>query len=430
MKRKGVEIISVDSNFEREQLRYHFGFKGGYLTELWQNVVQIKSKGGFEAIGMATQSVLYGDANVFASTSEAGGNALMYAVTNKALQKIVNRKFDDPIQFVDQIIPEVYEEAKQLTGIEQLNVNFIYNALLSVDNALWLLYAQENGVATFYDMLPKIYREALSHKNDKIAVMYQISYDMPLEYIKTAAEQGYFVFKVKTGFPGDDEVMLQKDMERLTEIHRILKDVKTTQTTTGKVYYTMDANARYPNKALLKRYLDHAKEIGAFPYIILYEEPFVEENDEDVSDLGVLIAADESVHSEGDAYRKIARGYKGFVLKGIAKTLSETLKIAKIAYEHSIPCLCADLTVNPILIDWNKNIAAALPPFPGVGMGLMETNGDMNYVNWDIMKARHPHFGEKWTEVSNGVFELGSRFYECGGGIFSVSEYYKNLFKR
>src|SRR5690606_5251261 len=131
-----------------------------------------------------------------------------------------------------------------------------------------------------------------------------------------------------------------------------------------KIYYTMDANGRYQTKEALEDYLQYAKEIGAIEHMLLYEEPFVEENQEDVSDLGVIVAADESIHSEEDALRKVALGYRAFVLKGIAKTLSLTVKIAKIAQEHQIPCLCSDLTVNPILIDWNKIIAATLPPFP------------------------------------------------------------------
>ncbi len=427
---KDIEIVAVDSNFQREELSHYFGFKGGYLTELWQNIVCVKSKNGFEAIGMATQSVLYGDANVFSSTSESNGNALMYVITNSALKAIKGHKYKNPIDLLDQIIPELYEEAKKVTEIHHLNINFLYNALLSVDNALWLLYAYENGITTFYDMIPEGYRQALSFKNSKIAVMFQISYDMSLNDIKKAAEEGYFVFKIKTGFPGNDEEMLQKDIKRLSEIHDLLKDVKTSQTPTGKVYYTMDANGRYPNKKLLGKYLDHAKTIGAFSHILLYEEPFIGENQEDVSDLGVLVAADESIHTEEDAYKKLSLGYGAFVLKGIAKTLSMTVKIAKIAHEHAIPCLCADLTVNPVLVDWNKNIAAALQPFPGLGMGMMETNGDMNYKNWDEMKARHPYSDEKWANVSNGAFDLNDHFYESGGGIFSISDYYKNLFRR
>lgn len=173
----------------------------------------------------------------------------------------------------------------------------------------------------------------------------------------------------------------------------------------------MDANGRYHAKETVVDYLQYAKEIGAFDHILLYEEPFVEQNQEDVSDLGVTVAADESIHSEADALRKIALGYRAFVLKGIAKTLSLTVKIAKIAQEHEIPCLCSDLTVNPILIDWNKMIAATLPPFPELGMGMMETNGDMNYTNWEAMKRKHPFAGAPWTTIQQGMFHLDPSFF-------------------
>lgn len=424
-----IQITKTSSNFQREELRHFFGFKGGYLTELWQNIVQIRSRNGYEGIGMATQSVLYGDANVFASNSEGEGNALMYVVTSRALKILEGMTFENPIEIMDRIIPELYEEAKKLTRLEDLNINFLFNALVSVDNALWQLYASEKGIKTFHDMLPDIYKPALRFRNKKIAVMFQISYDMSMDDVRKAAQDGYFVFKIKTGFPGDPEEMLRKDIERLTEIHQTLKDLKTGQTETGTVYYTMDANGRYPDKKLLNVYLEHAKTIGAFSRILLYEEPFVEENDENVSDMGLLIAADESIHNEADALRKIALGYRAFVLKGIAKTLSQTLKIAKIAHDNGIPCLCSDLTVNPILIDWNKNVAASLPPFPGIGMGMMETNGDMNYKNWKEMKSRHPFPDAVWTNAMHGAFELNEHFYANAGGIFTTPDYYKSLFK-
>lgn len=424
-----IVIAGYDSNFEREKLRFPFGFKGGYLTELWQVVSQIRSENGNIGIGLATQSVLYGDALVFEQNSEANGNALMYVLANRALQLISGRSFYNPIDLLQELIPQLHEEAKQLTGASNVNINFVYNALISVDNALWMLYARENRVSSFGTLLPEQYRKAFAHQNEKVAVMFQISYDMPVSDIQRAVDNGYFVFKIKTGFPGSQEEMLEKDMERLKEIHDVLKDVRTPQTSTGKVYYTMDANGRYESKAGLKKYLDYAKEIGAFEYTLLYEEPFVESNTEDVSGLGLMIAADESIHTEEDAYRKIDLGYGAFVLKGIAKTLSLTAKIASIAHEHAIPCLCADLTVNPILIDWNKNIAAAMAPFPKLGMGMMETNGDMNYLNWEEMKNRHPYAGARWTKVLNGVFELDEEFYKTSGGIFDTSAYYSNFFK-
>lgn len=426
---KLIRIVDYDSNFEREELRFPFGFKGGYLTELWQVVSQLRSENGNLGIGLATQSVLYGDAAVFEKNSEANGNALMYVLSNRALQLIEGKSFYNPIDLLEEIIPKLFEEARRLTNSTDLNINFVYNALISVDNALWMLYAKENHITTFHKLLPQEFRMAFAYQNDKVAVMFQISYDMPVSDIQQAVNEGYFIFKIKTGHPGSQKEMLKKDMERLKEVHTVLKDVKTPQTPTGKVYYTMDANGRYESKAKLEKYLDYSREIGAFDYILLYEEPFAESNQENVADLGLMIAADESIHTEEDAYRKIELGYGAFVLKGIAKTLSLTAKIAKIAHEHKIPCLCADLTVNPILIDWNKNIAASMAPFPVIEMGMMETNGDMNYLNWEEMKSRHPYSESSWTKVRNGVFELGEEFYNTAGGIFDVSEYYNDFFK-
>ena len=44
-------------------------------------------------------------------------------------------------------------------------------------------------------------------------------------------------------------------------------------------------------------------------------------------------------------------------------------------------CFCADLTVDPILIKWNKCVAARLPAFIGLELGLQETYGWQNYGN-------------------------------------------------
>ncbi|GAB3666767.1 hypothetical protein GCM10028791_42600 [Echinicola sediminis] len=125
--------------------------------------------------------------------------------------------------------------------------------------------------------------------------------------------------------------------------------------------------------------------------------------------------------------KKIRLGYGAFALKPIAKTLSETLKIVREAQKHHIPCFCADLTVNPVLIDWNKMVAASLPAFPRLGMAMMETNGDVNYENWQIMKDRHPFAGANWTKVTKGVFELDDQFYHVSGGMFTASSYYEQL---
>lgn len=422
------KILKTTSNFEREKLRIPFGFKGAYLSELWQSVVLLENARGDKGLGLATQSVLYGDADLFAMTSEACGNSQMFVLTNMALNYIKEKFLDCPIKLFDELLPWLLEEGKKITNNPNLNINFVYNALVSVDNAMWMLYAKQKQIATFTSLIPSSYRSAFSHKNDRIAVMFQISYDMPLSDIQNAAKAGYFVFKIKTGSPGNQEEMLQQDKRRLKEIHEVLQYER--RKGTKDIYYTMDANGRYEKKETLQSYLAYAKEIDAFEYIILYEEPFVEGNNDSVDDLGVLVGADESIHNEEDAYRKIKLGYKAFILKGIAKTLSQTIKIAQVAYQNNIPCLCSDLTVNPILIDWNKIIAATLPPFPKLAMGLMETNGDMNYSNWEEMKKKHPYKNASWTQVEDGMFHLNQEFFDVAGGIFTISPYYQDMLSK
>ncbi|WP_128548257.1 enolase C-terminal domain-like protein [Larkinella soli] len=424
-----IRVARTDSNFEREPLIRSFGFKGGYLTELWQVAARLEADTGRSAVGLATQSVLYGDADLFAAYSEAGGNALMYALVERTLLRVRQSPFFTPMDLLDRILPEVMVEAHRLTGKADLHPAFIYNALISVDNAAWGLYAAENGYTTFDELIPEPYRPALSHRSDKVAVMYQIPYGMPVGELRQAVAQGYFVLKIKTGYPGSQEEMVRKDMERLTQIHRAVGQAETDRTPTGKVVYTLDANARYERKETLLRYLDHAKAIGALDRIVLIEEPLREENEEDVSDLGIPVAGDESVHDEAGALRRLDQGYRALVLKGVAKTLSLSLKLAKLAHERGVPCLCADLTVNPILVDWHKNLAARLAPFPGLGMGLLETNGDMNYRNWSAMQQYHPAAGASWTKVRNGVFELDDDFYRHSGGILNPSDHYEALFR-
>ncbi len=426
---KMIAVVKTQSNFEREKLLRPFGFKGGYLTELWQAVSQMESASGNKKIGLATQSVLYGDAELFPLHSEANGNAMMYVLVNRALDIVRANPFTTPVELFDKILPLVLAEGKKVTGKADLNINFVYNALVSVDNAAWLIYAAENGYNTFDEMIPGPYKKALSHRNEKIAIMYQIPYGMPMQDLKDAAQQGYFVFKIKTGYPGSQEEMLKGDMERLTLIHNTLKDLRTDHTADGRLIYTMDANARYEKKETLQRYLDHAKNIGAFDRILLYEEPLSETNEENVADLGIRIGADESAHDEASTLKRFELGYSVLVLKGIAKTLSMSVKLAKLASERNVPCMCADLTVNPILVDWHKNLAAHLAPFPVINMGLMETNGDMNYTNWDEMVKYHPGSGASWFKRKDGVFTLDKDFYDRSGGIFEPLPHYQNLFK-
>ncbi|MBR4058400.1 MAG: hypothetical protein IKK03_01000 [Lachnospiraceae bacterium] len=118
--------------------------------------------------------------------------------------------------------------------------------------------------------------------------------------------------------------------------------------------YYLDANGRYDTRGRLVEFLDYAKEIGAFERIMILEEPFAEENKINVSGLGVRVAADESADAPENVEERIALGYGAIALKPVAKTMSVSLQMLKVAEENNIPCFCADLTVNPVTREFNK----------------------------------------------------------------------------
>ncbi len=318
---------------------------------------------------------------------------------------------------------------KSITGNPDLRKTFALNSLVGVDNAVWLIYAKENGIASFDEMIPEAFKPSLSEHHDKVAAIPLMAYNIPINEIQDAVNQGYFFMKIKIGQPGTQEEMLEKDKARLSAIHKAIGNVRTPHTKNGKLPYYFDANGRYEKKETLMRLLDHARNIGAFEQITIVEEPFPEDLEIDVSDIPVRLAADESAHTDTDAVKRIQMGYKAIALKAIAKTLSMTMKIAQAAYERNVPCFCADLTVNPILVEWNKNVAARLKAFPGLGnLGLLESNGHQNYKNWNTMMSYHPRNEGRWVKMKNGVYELDKEFYQTGGGIFDPIPHYEEMF--
>jgi L-alanine-DL-glutamate epimerase-like enolase superfamily enzyme len=351
-------------------------------------------------------------------------------MTDFALKMLKGQSFSSPVDLVDEILDEVYKYGQKITDNPDLRKTFALNALVGVDNAAWMLFAAENGITSFDEMIPEKYRPALSHHHKTVASIPLMAYSIPISEIKQAADDGYFFMKIKIGQPGTQEDMLEKDKARLTEIHKAIGHYRTEHSQDGKLPYYFDANGRYEKKETLLKLIDHAKKIGAFEQIAIIEEPFPEHADIDVSDIPVRLAADESAHTDKDALTRIQMGYKAIALKAIAKTLSMTMKIANVAKQNGVPCFCADLTVNPILIDWNKNVAARLDPFPGLGTGLLETNGHQNYKNWAEMESYHPFPAAEWRKTKNGVFELGKDYYEKSGGVLTDSTHYQKMFEK
>lgn len=427
-KDKEITITHINSNFEREPLVRPFGFKGGYMSEIWQTISLLQSEAGNKGLGLDTQNVLWSDAKVFASNSEASGNALMYIITERAMQMVKGMRFTTPLDLQEAILDELYAYAQKVTSNPDLRMTFALNALVGLDNAAWMLYAKENAYDNFDQLIPKAYRPALSNKHDKVASIPLMAYNIPIDEITEAVNNGYFFMKIKIGQPGTQEEMLEKDMARLSAIHKAIGDKRTKYTKDGKLPYYFDANGRYEKKETLLKLLDHAKKIGAFDQIAVIEEPFPEHAEIDVHDIEIRLAADESAHTDKDALRRIEMGYGAIALKAIAKTMSMTLKIAQVAHDKNVPCFCADLTVNPILVEWNKVVAARLSAFPGLGgMGLMETNGHQNYKNWNTMRTFHPNPDAEWANTKDGVFNLDQDFYESSGGILEASDHYMKL---
>lgn len=429
---KNIKIQKVDSNFEREPLLNPFGFKGSAMTNVWQTMAYLESDTGIHKIGLGTQNVLWSDAAVFAQHSENGGNALMYAISERALQMAKGQSFTTPIELLDGLLDEVYAYGKKITQNPALRKTFALNALVGLDNAAWLLYAAENGMKNFDEMIPEAYQPGLSARHDKVASIPALGYGTPIKDIAELAEEGFFIMKIKIGAPGTQEEMLERDKAFLKGIHEAIGHFETAYSQDGKLPYYFDANGRYEKKETLHRFMDYAKQIGALDQIAVLEEPFGEKNQEDVHDIverGVRVAADESAHTDEDALTRIQQGYNAIAVKAIAKTLSMTMKIAQVAFEHQVPCFCADLTVNPILVDWNKSVAARLPAFPEMqGLGLQETNGWQNYRNWKTMLSYHPMADASWVPSKDGVYHTGKDFFERSGGIFEASLHYEGMF--
>lgn len=426
-----IIIRKVSSGAESEPLSAPFGFKGGYLTEAWQVAASMQGASGRTVTGLGVQSILWSDAGIFLKFGEAAGNKIMYEMTRFALNKALDIPFETPMDLLDALLEPTYEYGKKLTGNPDLRLTFALNSLVAVDNAAWLLYCSENNITGFDGMIPEASLPALAYRSNRLANIPLVTYGMSTEDISKKIAEGYFFLKIKIGSDpckdGDMEKMLEWDKNRLSEVHEAARAIEVPYTRNRHIPYYLDANGRYGSRDLLLRFLDHADKIGALDRIILFEEPFPEELDEDVHGIPVRVAADESAHSDRDVSELIERGYGAIALKPIAKTLSMSFKIAALAHSRSIPCYCADLTVNPVMVDWNKNMAARLEPLPEMYIGVLESNGFQNYANWEKMKSYHPCRDSSWINAENGLFTLDEEFFRRSGGIFDTAIHYEAL---
>ena len=80
-----MKIVKTSGRYIPEKLKAPFGFKGGFLSELWQVVCRVESEHNY-GVGVGVQSVLWSDAAVFTTNRENVGNQYMYMVTMYALK--------------------------------------------------------------------------------------------------------------------------------------------------------------------------------------------------------------------------------------------------------------------------------------------------------------------------------------------------------
>ena len=236
-----IIIKNISANFEREPLIRPFGFKGGYMREIWQTVAGLESANGIRTVGLNSQSILWSDADVFAAHTESAGNSLMFAMTEFALQRAKGKSFNTPLDLLDQLLPDVWEYGKKITGKPDLRLTFALNALVGVDAAAWILYARENGFKSFDEMIPERFRPVLSYRHRQIASIPLMAYAIPMEEIVRHVNEGYFFMKVKIGsdpdHDGDREKMLQWDMQRISAIHEAIGNRTTPYTENGNIPY-------------------------------------------------------------------------------------------------------------------------------------------------------------------------------------------------
>ncbi|MEK7474961.1 MAG: enolase C-terminal domain-like protein [Candidatus Coatesbacteria bacterium] len=416
-----VVVASARCACEREPLSTPLGFKGGAQTDLWQTVVALRDTEGRLGVGLCTQGVLWSDREVFMRHGSDRGNEFMFAVLEDAARRAAGIPFSRPGQLLDSVLPGAIAKAKAVTGLD-VRLTFVLNALVALDNAAWQLHARSHATSRLNNLLTAGERDLLSPLATRLTIIPLVGYAIPTDRIRGLVEDGHRLLKIKIGSDpegdGDPEKMVRWDMRRVEEIHNAAG---------GDVLYYLDANGRYDSPDRLNRLLDHTRAIGAFDRIVLLEEPYPEELEVNVGDLGVRVAADESAHSDVEVRRRIALGYGAIALKPAAKTLSITLRMLAAATAARIPCFVADLTVSPILVDWNKAVAARLPALPGLDAPAFETNGSQYYANWTTMQSYHPKAGASWTEVRRGGFDLDAIYHEMTGGIFQPPEHYRKL---
>ena len=149
-----MHIVHTDLEIQREPFARPFGFKGAAFHEKWNLAVRLRDDAEHEAFGLGGLAVLWADGDVFLAHTEVGGNVLMTALLEYALQQVKRRNYTDPMAILADLLPQVHDYGKTVTHNPNLRLTFSLISLVALDNAAWMLYAKENGIDTFDDLIP------------------------------------------------------------------------------------------------------------------------------------------------------------------------------------------------------------------------------------------------------------------------------------
>ncbi|MEE2754708.1 MAG: L-alanine-DL-glutamate epimerase [Candidatus Latescibacterota bacterium] len=424
-----MKITETDLEIQREPFARPFGFKGSAFHEKWNMIVRLRDEDGSESVGVGGLAVLWSDANVFNAHTEVGGNLLQASILESALQHVKSREYADPPSILADVLPKAFAYGRTITGNDHLRLTFVLIALVALDNAAWLLFSKQNDITTFDGIIPPWATDTLSHRQDAVATVPAVGYTLPMSELEQILQAGAYVLKIKIGHIGDQADMVTRDKTWLSQIHDLASNHRSAMTESENILYYLDANGRYTTKSGMRELLEHADRIGALERIILIEEPFDESVEIDVSDLPARFAADESVHTVEDVHSRATQGYGGLAIKPAGKTLSFAFEMVQVGSELGMECFVADNGCVPLLVEWNKNIAARLQAFPGLRSGLMESNGPENYATWDRLISELPIPDSSWLKPKNGAFRLDQEYYARSGNIFEIPESYANLIR-
>lgn len=411
-------IAELAFDVSREPLRKPIGFKGAEFREKWVNRVTLTGATGASATAYGGLAVLWSDERVFLGHTETGANLLMASITEFAAQLARGVPFHSPLELHERVFAEVHEYARNVTRVHDLHPTFTLNALVALDHAAWLLHAAERRVTNFDDMVRGDFDGLLTERHATLGVIPLLSYTTTADEVVQLVDDGHFFLKVKIGAAGDEHRMLDTDKKRLLELFRLVGHRETPHTADGRIRFYLDANGRYRRREHVESLLDFADEHGILPQIALFEEPFHESVEADVHGLPVMFAADESLHCVDDVAARWDAGYRAIALKPAGKGLSTTLRMAREAFRLGASCFVADSACTPILLDWNKNVAARVPALAGLDCGVMEANGAQQYARWDEMLSSHPAAARPWIRPVDGAFHFDASFF-AGGGLFN-----------